>query len=239
MANLDYGPVDLYLVGFEGDRPSPGVVEAIGELIEGGELRLLDFLVISRHEDGAVFITEFDDVRDEYGFGTVALEAVGLVSDEDAEELADGIPPGTSGVLLAVELLWAKRLASRFAVSGGVVLQTGRIPAPVVNAALAEAEGEIEMAAPTAVVAGTATAVPGGVRSHQHAKADQQYEAQQQAQMDAAAQQAAKAAAAPAPAPAAAGGTDIVAELQKLEALRVKGILSHDEFAAAKAKLLE
>jgi hypothetical protein len=109
------------------------------------------------------------------------------------------------------------------------------------------------MAARTAVVAGTATAVAGGVRGHQEAKANQQYEAQQyeaqqqQAQMDAAAanavaqQQAAmgvaaqQAAAAPA---AAAGGTDIVAELQKLATLRDQGILSDDEFAAAKAKLL-
>ena len=113
--------------------------------------------------------------------------------------------------------------------------------------------GLIGMAARTAVVAGTATAVAGGVRGHQQAKADQQYEAQQyeaqqqQAQMDAAAQQAvaqqqaAQAAAAPPPAPTAApaaGGTDIVAELQKLGALRDQGILTDDEFAAAKAKLL-
>ncbi|WP_188744617.1 SHOCT domain-containing protein [Agromyces bauzanensis] len=107
--------------------------------------------------------------------------------------------------------------------------------------------GLIGMAARTAVVAGTATAVAGGVRSHQDAKANQQYEAQQyeaqqqQAAMDAAAanavaqQQAAQAAAAPAP---AAAGTDIVAELQKLGALHDQGILSDDEFAAAKAKLL-
>jgi hypothetical protein len=86
MADFEYGPVDLYLVGFEGDRPGPGVLEAIGELIEGGEIRLLDFLVISRHDDGAVFVTEFADVSDEYGFGTVELEAVGLVADEDAKE---------------------------------------------------------------------------------------------------------------------------------------------------------
>lgn len=109
--------------------------------------------------------------------------------------------------------------------------------------------GLIGMAARTAVVAGTATAVAGGVSRHQQAKADQQYEAQQyeaqqqQAAMDAAAQQAvAQQAAAQAPPPAAAsapaGGTDIVAELQKLGTLRDQGILTDDEFAAAKAKLL-
>jgi hypothetical protein len=142
MAEFEYGPVELYLVGFEGDRPDAGTLEAISELIEGGEIRLLDFLVISREPDGSVLITEFDEVSDDYGFGSVELEAIGLVAEEDAAEFAQGIPPGTSGALLAIELVWAKHLASKFAQSGGIVLQTERIPAPVVNAALAEAEEE-------------------------------------------------------------------------------------------------
>jgi len=107
--------------------------------------------------------------------------------------------------------------------------------------------GLIGMAARTAVVAGTATAVSGSVQRHQQAKAQDQYEQQQyeaqqqQAQMDAAAQaavaqqQAAAAQAAPA---APAGGVDVVAELQKLAALQQQGILTPEEFAAAKAKLL-
>lgn len=142
MADFEYGPVELYLVGFEGDRPDDATLAAIGELIEGGEIRLIDLLVISRGEDGTVSFTDWEDVSEEYGFGTVELEVVGLVADEDVQELAQGIPPGTSGALLAIELLWAKRLASKFAASGGVVLQTERIPAPVVNAVLAQAEEE-------------------------------------------------------------------------------------------------
>ncbi|MFC9560949.1 SHOCT domain-containing protein [Agromyces sp. NPDC056965] len=106
--------------------------------------------------------------------------------------------------------------------------------------------GLIGMAARTAVVAGTATAVSGSVQRHQQQKAQDQYEQQQyeaqqqQAQMNAAAQQAVaqQQAAAPAPAAAPAGGVDIVAELQKLATLQQQGILSPEEFAAAKAKLL-
>ena len=109
--------------------------------------------------------------------------------------------------------------------------------------------GLIGMAARTAVVAGTATAVSGSVQRHQQEKAQGQYDqqqydaAQQQAQIDAAAQAAAAQYAQPAPAPAAApaapaGGTDIVAELTKLASLKDAGILSEEEFAAAKAKLL-
>lgn len=107
--------------------------------------------------------------------------------------------------------------------------------------------GLIGMAARTAVVAGTATAVSGSVSRRQQEKAQGQYDqqqyeaAQQQAQIDAAAQAAAAQyapPAAPAPAAAPAGGTDIVAELQKLASLKDAGILSDEEFAAAKAKLL-
>ncbi|MET4158964.1 SHOCT domain-containing protein [Agromyces sp. PvR057] len=112
--------------------------------------------------------------------------------------------------------------------------------------------GLIGLAARTAVVAGTATAVSGGMQNRQQAKYQQQADAQayqqqqQQAQIDAAAQQAVaqqayqqqayqQQAAPPAP---AAPAVDIVAELQKLGALKEQGILSDDEFAAAKAKLL-
>ena len=107
--------------------------------------------------------------------------------------------------------------------------------------------GLVGMAARTAVVAGTATAVSGSVQRHQADKQQsqydqQQYEAQQQqAQMNAAAQQAVaqqQAAAAAAPAAAPAASVDIVAELQKLATLKDQGILSDAEFAAAKAKLL-
>nr|WP_274637623.1 SHOCT domain-containing protein [Microbacterium bovistercoris] len=106
--------------------------------------------------------------------------------------------------------------------------------------------GLIGLAARTAVVAGTATAVSGAMAGAQQRKAQSQYEqeqyaaAQQQAQIDAAAQAAvsAQAPAAPVAAVPAAGGTDIGTQLTQLASLHTAGVLSDDEFAAAKAKLL-
>ncbi|WP_413231621.1 DUF6325 family protein [Microbacterium sp. M28] len=46
------------------------------------------------------------------------LVASGLVAHEDVEALADGLTPGSSALLLAVELLWAKHLASALAAGG-------------------------------------------------------------------------------------------------------------------------
>jgi hypothetical protein len=80
------------------------------------------------------------------------------------------------------------------------------------------------MAARTAVVAGTATAVSGRVARRQAARYDepQQYapEPQQYAP------------------PAPAEEDDSTAQLQKLAALHTQGVLTDEEFAAAKAKIL-
>lgn len=113
--------------------------------------------------------------------------------------------------------------------------------------------GLLGLAARTAVVAGTASAVSGAMSGRQQRRAQDQYEqdqyrAAQQAQIDtaaqaAAAQVAAQAPAAPAAAPQAAAPAtaptiDLVGELQKLAALKDAGVLTDAEFQAAKAKLL-
>ena len=87
--------------------------------------------------------------------------------------------------------------------------------------------GLLRMATRTAVVAGTATAVSGRVARRQNAKweeEDQQQYAQQQA-------------AAPPPAPAPAED-DATTQLQNLANLHAQGVLTDEEFAASKAKIL-
>jgi hypothetical protein len=82
--------------------------------------------------------------------------------------------------------------------------------------------GLLRMAARTAVVAGTATAVSGRVQRRQAEKWDQE-DAQSYAQE------------APPPEPE----DDATAQLQNLAELHSQGVLTDEEFAAAKAKILE
>ena len=81
--------------------------------------------------------------------------------------------------------------------------------------------GLLRMAARTAVVAGTATAVSGRVQRRQAAKYDQQ-DAQSAAQE--------------APPPEAEDSQS--AQLENLANLHTQGVLTDEEFAAAKAKIL-
>ena len=83
--------------------------------------------------------------------------------------------------------------------------------------------GLLRMAARTAVVAGTATAVSGRVARRQDARYAQQ-DAQQYEQA--------------APPPPAAAEEDPGAQLEKLAQLHSQGVLTDEEFAASKAKIL-
>ncbi len=86
--------------------------------------------------------------------------------------------------------------------------------------------GLLRMAARTAVVAGTATAVSGRVAHRQAAKYDQQAAAQAAQQQDTE------------PAVDVPPQDESVAKLQQLAQLHSQGVLSDEEFAAAKAKIL-
>lgn len=79
----------------------------------------------------------------------------------------------------------------------------------------------------TAVIAGTASAVAGGVNRHQQQKyADQDAQAQQPAAPVAA------------PAEAAPSSDDLINRLKELANLKDQGILTDEEFNAQKAKIL-
>ncbi|GAB2654792.1 SHOCT domain-containing protein [Prescottella soli] len=93
--------------------------------------------------------------------------------------------------------------------------------------------GLLGLAARTAVVTGTATAVSDGMATRRQRRAQAEYE---QAQYELAQQQAALAMTTHAPAPAAP--VDLVTELQKLGDLKSQGLLSDTEFEVAKARLL-
>ena len=87
--------------------------------------------------------------------------------------------------------------------------------------------GLLRMATRTAVVAGTATAVSGRVARRQAAKYDQPEEPQEPQYAE------------PAPAaPAAPEQDPQTAKLQELAQLNKQGVLTDEEFAAAKAKVL-
>jgi tyrosyl-tRNA synthetase len=103
--------------------------------------------------------------------------------------------------------------------------------------------GLVGTMARTAVIAGTATAVVGGMQGRQQSRAQaaneqqaaEQQAMEQQAQIDAMQSQLASA---PAQQAAAAPEDDTLTKLAKLGQMKEAGLIDDSEFAAAKAKVL-
>jgi Short C-terminal domain len=93
--------------------------------------------------------------------------------------------------------------------------------------------GLLRGVARTAVIAGTATAVSNRV-SRRQGERWQAQEGQGAPPAEAAPQQAAP----PPPAPAPAGEQSTIEQLKELAALKEQGVLTDEEFAAQKAKIL-
>lgn len=135
MTTFDYGPIEFYAIAFEGDRPGPAVLKAIDDLVARGTVNLLDLVFARRSPEGELEVLELSDTIDD---GAPSLDLAGLAGEEDIEALAEGLEPGRSAAILVVELLWAKSFAAALYDAGGAVIAREGIPAPIVNAFLAE-----------------------------------------------------------------------------------------------------
>lgn len=100
--------------------------------------------------------------------------------------------------------------------------------------------GLLGLAARTAVVAGTASAIGGAMQDHRERAADERAAADAWDAEQSAPTATPTAAAMPgAPGvPAAPTRPDLMTELERLGQLKQQGLLSDDEFAAAKARLI-
>lgn len=65
MVDFRFGPVELYLVSLDGDRPAPAVIAALTDLVAAGTVNLLDFVVVSKAEDGTLTAIEIEEHADE------------------------------------------------------------------------------------------------------------------------------------------------------------------------------
>lgn len=131
-----YGPAEVFVAAYRGDLPDTAVLGALTDLIATDTVRLLDLLLITKADDGSVQVREIDDVTPAAlggASGPVELEARGLTANEDIDEVADALEPGTSAAVVVIEQLWAKALAERFTDSGSHLLWSTRVPAPALN----------------------------------------------------------------------------------------------------------
>jgi uncharacterized membrane protein len=131
-----HGPVDFVLLEFPRDRLTGEASKALADLVESGVIRLYDLLVISKDEDGGVAVLELGDPTGVDGFAYFSGARSGLLGDDDVDEAASAMQPGTVAALIVYENSWAIPFVAAARGSGGELIASARIPAPVVMEAI-------------------------------------------------------------------------------------------------------
>lgn len=132
----DIGPVEYLIVAFPGNRFRGDIAPALGGLIDTGTIRVLDLAFVGKDEDGSVAAFELSELDPDVRAGMENLgEPSGLFSEEDLMAAAEELEPNTSAALLVWEDVWARDLAEAMREAGGVMLDFGRLPHEVVQAA--------------------------------------------------------------------------------------------------------
>ena len=67
------GPVDVYIIGFPGNKFSGRIAPAIMELVENRTIRVIDLLFLSKDADGVVTTLEAADI-DEDGAAYLSID---------------------------------------------------------------------------------------------------------------------------------------------------------------------
>ena len=130
------GPVDVITIGFPGNRFSGRIAPALMKLVDSGTIRILDLLFVQKDENGAVTALEVEDLDADTGaaFMSVTSSQPDALNHEDAQEMSEDLPLGSSAVLVAFENTWADEFVAACQDADAVVIDQVRIPVDVVNA---------------------------------------------------------------------------------------------------------
>jgi len=137
----ELGPVDYVVVEFPaGARNFTGEMAAeLLALVDAGTIRVIDVLILTKDEDGAVDAMELSDVAELGELQALEAQLAELLAEEDVEHLAAAMEPGSVAGVLIWENLWAAPFGAAARRSGGQLIANGRIPTQAIIASI-EAE---------------------------------------------------------------------------------------------------
>jgi Family of unknown function (DUF6325) len=133
----EMGPIDYVVLEWPGRQPKGDAAPLILELVDRGIIRILDIALMVKAEDGSIAAIDLGELEgDGAGFAQFQGAATGLLSQEDLEEAANALQPGTSAAVLMWENRWAAPVAIALRRSGGQLVASGRIEIQAMLAAL-------------------------------------------------------------------------------------------------------
>lgn len=134
----EMGPIDYVVLEWpDGKKPSGEAAPLIVDLVDRGLIRVLDIAFIAKDSDGSVATLDLGSLDGGGGgFGEFEGASSGLLGDDDLEEAAAALEPGSVAAILVWENRWAAPIGIAVRRSGGQLVASGRIPIQAILAAL-------------------------------------------------------------------------------------------------------
>lgn len=138
---MTYGPIELVVIAFPGNRFNGKILPAMEELINNKIVRILDITFVKKDAKGVVRMFEFNDLTPEEAslFERVGGEIYGVISHDDMQAAAAAMPNDSSAALIIWEDTWAAKFRQAALDSGGILLAHASLRPEVIEKALAEA----------------------------------------------------------------------------------------------------
>ena len=133
----EMGPIDYLIIEWPNRQPTGEAAPILVDLVDRGLVRVIDIAFLAKGEDGSVTTLELSSLAQQSeSLKELAGASSGLLSDEDAEEAAAALEPGSSAAILVYENRWAAPFAAALRRSGGQLVASGRIPVQSILASL-------------------------------------------------------------------------------------------------------
>jgi hypothetical protein len=137
-SDLEVGPIDFLAVELPGARVNGEGFQELIDLVDKGIIRVLDLRAAKVEEDGSVTAVALTDLDGDGELDLAVFQGAssGLLDDDDLQESASMVKPGSAVAVVMYENTWAGPLVAALRRNGAEVLASGRIPAQDVIAAL-------------------------------------------------------------------------------------------------------
>jgi hypothetical protein len=134
----DLGPVDYLVVEFPAGASNftGEMAQELLALVDAGVIRVIDVLILTKDANGSVDAMELSDVGELGELQALEAQLAELLAEDDVEQLAAAMEPGSTAGVLIWENLWAAPFASAARRSGGQLIANGRIPIQAIIASI-------------------------------------------------------------------------------------------------------
>jgi hypothetical protein len=138
----EMGPIDYVVLEWPGRQPAGEAAPLIMDLHDRGIIRVLDIALMVKGDDGSIAALDLAE-GDDGGFSELGGASTGLIGQEDLEEAAAALNPGTCAAVLIWENRWAAPVAVALRRSGGQLVASGRLPVQALLASLEALEANV------------------------------------------------------------------------------------------------